>query len=79
MYRKGLTCAKHGSQPHLVVGLPVLVDLLEEPCVIGTEVLEKTKAGIWERLSPERAMGVWGRGGAGHTRKRRYRDTKQAG
>lgn len=32
-------CAQHGSQAHLVVGFPILVDLLEEPCVVGTEIL----------------------------------------
>lgn len=56
-----LTCAQHRSQPHLVAGLPILADLLEEPCVVGTEVLEKTRAGVWGRVSPERAVG-WGEG-----------------
>ena len=52
-----LTCAKHGSQPHLVAGLPILADLLEEPCVVGTEVLEKTRAEVWGRVCPEGAVG----------------------
>lgn len=43
---KQLTRAKHRSQPHLIAGLPILVHILEEPCVVGTKVLEKTRAGV---------------------------------
>lgn len=53
---KRLTCAEHRSQPHLVARLPVLEDALEESRVVGTEVLEKTRAGVGgRRVSPERA------------------------
>lgn len=47
---KQLTRAKHRSQPHLIAGLPILVDILEEPRVVGTEVLEKTRAWVWGRV-----------------------------
>jgi hypothetical protein len=47
------TCAEHGCQPHLIAGFPFLVDLLEEPCVVGTEVLEKIRAGYAEQLGPQ--------------------------
>lgn len=53
---KQLTHAEHRSQPHLVAGLPILADALEESRVVGTEVLEKTRAGVWgRRVSPEGA------------------------
>lgn len=45
---KQLTRAEHRSQPHLVAGPPILADTLEESRVVGTEVLEKTRAGFGE-------------------------------
>ena len=66
-----LTCAQHGSQPHLVARLPVLANLLEEPCVVGTEVLEKTGRGLGE--SKSRVGGGVGRRESGHSQERRYR------
>ena len=51
-----LTHAKHRSQPHLVAGLPIQADTLEESRVVCTEVLEETRAEVWgRRVSPERA------------------------
>lgn len=66
-----LTCAQHGSQPHLVARLPVLANLLEEPCVVGTEVLEKTGQGLGE--SKSRVGGGVGGRESGHSQERRYR------
>ena len=66
-----LTCAQHGSQPHLVAQFPVLANLLEEPCVVGTEVLEEKGQGLGE--SKSRVGGGVGRRESGHTRGRRHR------
>lgn len=71
-----LTCAQHGSQPHLVARLPVLANLLEEPCVVGTEVLEKTGQGLGE--SKSRVGGGAGGRESGHSQERRCRG-KRAG
>lgn len=55
------TCAEHGSQPHLIAGLAFLVDILEEPCVVGTEVLGKHRAAVGGEKGPQRVRG-WEKG-----------------